>query len=100
MKSCGGEEGDPIEEWACALNEANRTDVATDLLSPFNSGWVYLNLQHPATAAAYADFHAQMWLTTTVMDYANGLFSVGSVGFPGIQLDNANAPVTTYIPDP
>jgi hypothetical protein len=74
-------------------NEANRVDVAADLLSPFNFGWAYLNLQHPDTA--YADPYAQMWLTAT-MD-AEGRFSVG---FSGIQLDNANAPVTTFIPVP
>ena len=74
-------------------NEANRVDVAADLLSPFNFGWAYLNLQHPDTA--YADPFAQMWLTAT-MD-AEGRFSVG---FSGIQLDNANAPVTTVIPVP
>ncbi|MES1242302.1 MAG: hypothetical protein ABUT39_11840 [Acidobacteriota bacterium] len=74
-------------------NEANRVDVAADLLSPFNFGWAYLNLQHPDTA--YADPFAQMWLTAT-MD-AEGRFSVG---FSGIQLDNANAPITTIIPVP
>ena len=86
--------GDPTCEQVVVIpNEANRIDVAADLLSPFNFGWAYLNLQHPDTA--YADPYAQMWLTAT-MD-AEGRFSVG---FSGIQLDNANAPTTTVIPVP
>jgi hypothetical protein len=74
-------------------NEANRVDVSADLLSPFDFGWSYLNLQHPDTA--YGDPYAQMWLTAT-MD-AEGRFSVG---FSGIQLDNANTPTTIIIPVP
>jgi hypothetical protein len=86
--------GDPTCTQTIVIpNEANRVDVAADLLSPFNFGWAYLNLQHPDTA--YADPYAQMWLTAT-MD-AEGRFSVG---FSGIQLDNANTPVTTVIPVP
>ncbi|MES1242127.1 MAG: hypothetical protein ABUT39_10945 [Acidobacteriota bacterium] len=74
-------------------NEANRIDVAADLLSPFNDGWVYLNLQHLATT--YPDQYAQMWLITT-MD-ADGWFSIGYEGTP---LDNANDPITTRLPVP
>jgi hypothetical protein len=86
--------GDPTCSQTILIpNEANRVDVAADLLSPFNFGWAYLNLQHPDTA--YPDPFAQMWLTAT-MD-AEGRFSVG---FSGIQLDNANAPNTTFIPVP
>jgi hypothetical protein len=76
-------------------NEANRIDVAADLLSPFNFGWAYLNLQHPDIAYPDPDTFAQMWLTAT-MD-AEGRFSVG---FSGIQLDNANDPITGSIPIP
>ena len=64
-------------------NEASRIDVVSDLLTPFSSGWVHFNLQHSDTA--YSDPHAQMWVTT-VMHNA-GWFSVG---FPAVQLDNAN----------
>jgi hypothetical protein len=71
-------------------NEANRINVALDLLSPFNFGWAYLNLQHPATA--YPDPYAQMWLIA-MMD-AEGRFSVG---FDGVQIDNVSAPITTPI---
>src|SRR5689334_13361728 len=75
-------------------NEAQRVDVATGLLTPFNFGWAYLNLQW-GPLPAYQDPYAQMWLTT-VMD-ATGRFSVG---FDGIQLDNANTPTTIFIPFP
>ena len=83
--------GDPTCTQTITIpNEANRVDVAADLLAPFPFGWIYLNLQHSKTS--YGDGLAQMWLTT-VMD-ANGRFSVG---FDGVQLDNANAPITTPI---
>jgi hypothetical protein len=75
-------------------NEAQRVDVATGLLTPFNFGWAYLNLQW-GPLPAYGDNFAQMWLTT-VMD-ATGRFSVG---FDGVQLDNANTPTTIFIPFP
>jgi hypothetical protein len=75
-------------------NEAQRIDVETDLLTPFDFGWAYLNLQW-GPLPAYGDNYAQMWLTT-VMD-ATGRFSVG---FDGVQLDNANAPTTIIIPFP
>jgi hypothetical protein len=75
-------------------NEAQRVDVETELLTPFDFGWAYLNLQW-GPLPAYQDNFAQMWLTT-VMD-ASGLFSVG---FDGVQLDNANAPTTIIIPFP
>jgi hypothetical protein len=77
-------------------NEANRVDVAADLLSPFNFGWAYLNLQHPDTAytGTYASY-AQMWLTVTME--AEGRFSGG---FSGLQLDNANAARTSILPVP
>jgi hypothetical protein len=77
-------------------NEAQRVRVsATDgILTPFAFGWAYLNLQW-GPLPAYGDNFAQMWLTTE-MD-ANGRFSVG---FAGVQLDNANTPTTTLIPFP
>ena len=84
--------GDPTCEQTIVIpNETQRVDVATDLLAPFDFGWIYLNLQHPDTA--YADPYAQSWVSP-VMD-AEGRFSVG---FSGIQLDNANNPITTLIP--
>jgi hypothetical protein len=88
--------GDPTCTQTIVIpNEANRVDPATDLLSPYDFGWAYLNLQHPDIIAAYGDTYAQMWLTAT-MD-AEGRFSVG---FSGVQLDNANAPITALIPVP
>jgi hypothetical protein len=90
--------GDPTCEQTVTIpNESNRIDVAADLLSPFNFGWTYLNLQHnnPGFVAIYGDSFAQSW-TTAVMD-ASGRFSVG---FDAIQLDNANTPNTTIIPGP
>lgn len=92
--------GDPTcEQQILIPNETQRVDVAGDLLAPFDFGWVYMNLQW-ATLPAYGDSFAQMWLET-VMD-ASGRFSVG---FDGIQLDNASAsrlsttsgPNTTFI---
>jgi hypothetical protein len=74
-------------------NEAQRIDVALDLLTPFEFGWAWLNLQHSQLIAAYGDDDAQAWVTT-VMD-AEGRFSVG---FDAIQLDNANTPNTIVLP--
>ena len=83
--------GDPTCEQEVGIpNEAQRVDVAGDLLTPFDFGWAYMNLQHLDTA--YGDPFAQTWVTTT-MD-AEGRFSVG---FDAIQLDNANAPTTIFI---
>jgi hypothetical protein len=75
-------------------NEAQKIDVVSTLLTPFSFGWAYLNLQW-GPLPAYGDNFAQMWLET-VMD-SNGRFSVG---FDGVQLDNANTPNTTIIPFP
>jgi hypothetical protein len=74
-------------------NEAQRVSVSEDLLSPFDFGWVYLNLQHEKLIPAYADLYAQAWVTA-IMD-AEGRFSVG---FDAVQLDNANRPNTTILP--
>jgi len=74
-------------------NEAQRVDVALDLLTAFDFGWAWLNLQHSKLIAAYGDDDAQAWVTT-VMD-AEGRFSVG---FDAIQLDNANTPNTIILP--
>jgi hypothetical protein len=79
-------------------NEAQRLNVGTGLFTPFHFGWAYLNLQlsgaPPMTVLpAYGDTFAQMWLET-VMD-SSGRFSVG---FDGVQFDNANAPAGTIPP--
>jgi hypothetical protein len=66
-------------------NEANRINVASGLLAPYASGWMQLNLQHNEVNPIYGDPHAQMWLTTVTE--SGGQYSVG---FPAIQLDNAN----------
>jgi hypothetical protein len=77
-------------------NEAQRVDVGTDIVTPFNFGWVYLNLQDTTVATnPYTDGAIQMWLTT-VMD-ASGRFSVG---FQGVAFDNANAATPGNIPLP
>jgi len=65
-------------------NAAQRVDVSQ--LSPFDFGWVYLNLQH--YNLIYSDPYTQMWLTTT-MDAVSRF----SVGFDAVQIDNANSPV-------
>jgi hypothetical protein len=69
--------------------------VVSGLLTPFPFGWAYVNGQlsgaPPLTVLpAYGDTFAQLWLET-VMD-SNGRFSVG---FNGVQFDNANAPAGT-----
>jgi hypothetical protein len=76
-------------------NEAQRVDVGTDIPTPFNFGWAWLNLQNPDFAAfgPYGDDDSQMWMFT-VMD-ASGRFSVG---FNGIAIDNANTPNTIFNP--
>jgi hypothetical protein len=72
-------------------NEAQRVKVGTEIVTPFNFGWVYMNLQYNAALLpAYADPFAQAWLET-VMD-ASGRFSVG---FSGVAFDNANTPAGT-----
>jgi hypothetical protein len=90
--------GDPTCEQEVTIpNETQRVDVAADLLAPFDFGWVFLNLQHnnAGFVAIYGDPYAQSWVSP-VMD-AEGRFSVG---FSGIQLDNANTPNTIFIPVP
>ncbi|HEV7506116.1 MAG TPA: hypothetical protein VGS07_14500 [Thermoanaerobaculia bacterium] len=64
-------------------------------LTGYDVGWVYINGQTTGdlpmpVLPAYGDRFAQMWLET-VMD-ANGRFSVG---FSGVQFDNANRPAGT-----
>ena len=86
--------GDPTCEQEITIpNEANRIDVAADLLAPFNFGWAWLNLQHTEVTPIYGDTAAQTWVTA-VMD-ASGRYAVG---FDAIQLDNANTPNTIIIP--
>jgi hypothetical protein len=83
VDSCPGTCPDPI----AIPNEAQRMSVADDFLSPFDFGWIYLNLQHPDLIAEYGDDDAQSWVIT-VME-ASGRFSVG---YDVLQLDNANDP--------
>jgi hypothetical protein len=86
--------GDPTCEQVISIpNEAQRVDVAADLLSPFDFGWAYLNLQHDAILPIYGDDDAQAWVTA-VMD-AEGRFSVG---LDAVQLDNANTPNAIILP--
>jgi hypothetical protein len=90
----------PFEDPTCSQtilipNEANRIDPPSDLLTPFNSGWAYLNLQHPNTP--YADTYTQMWLMVAEREFDAGLLSVG---FSGLQIDNANNPTNAIIPVP
>jgi len=85
--------GDPTCEQIITIpNEAQRVSVTDDLLSPFDFGWAWLNLQHSQLIGAYQDDDAQAWVTA-VMD-AEGRFSVG---FDAIQLDNANTPNTIIL---
>ena len=72
-------------------NAAQRADISQ--LSPFDFGWIYLNLQN--YNLIYSDPYTQMWLTTT-MDAVSRF----SVGFDAIQIDNANAPVVEPLPLP
>jgi hypothetical protein len=44
-------------------NEAQKVDTVSDLLSPFNFGWVILDLRGDPAASAYGDNLSQMWLT-------------------------------------
>ena len=82
-ENCPGSCPEPI----FVPNEAQRVSVADDLLSPFDFGWVYLNLQHPGLIFAYGDEAAQSWVIT--MMEASGRYSVG---YDVLQLDNANDP--------
>ena len=56
---------------------------------PFDFGWAYFNMQHDRVMPIYGDNAAQAWLGA-VME-AEGRFAVG---FSGVALDNANAPVS------
>jgi hypothetical protein len=86
--------GDPTCEQEVTIpNEAQRVDVAADLLAPFDFGFAWLNLQSTSVTPIYGDDDAQAWVVVT-MD-AEGRFSVG---FDAIQIDNANTPNTTVIP--
>jgi hypothetical protein len=82
---------DDCSEARFIVNEASRVIVASDLLAPANSGFVYLNLQHNNTA--YPNPYAQMWLTTVIR--ADGKLSGA---YAGVQLDNANDPIIFGLP--
>ena len=64
-------------------------------LTPFDFGWVYLNLQHTDVHAGLRDRMPRPWVTT-VMDARVASASASTA----IQLDNANTPNTTIIPVP
>ncbi len=66
---------------------AQRLDVLEDFLTPFDFGWMLMNLQHDEVQGIYGDDDAQAWVTV-VMD-ASARFSVG---FDAVQVDNANTP--------
>jgi len=88
--------GDPTCSSTITIpNETQRVSVADDLLSPFQFGWVYLNLQHSGLSPAYADNFAQMWLISNMT--ASGQYEVD---IDGVQLDNANRPIVSIIPVP
>lgn len=100
------EEEQPVEASSCPSgdptctvtvtipNEAQRTSVADDLLSPFDFGWTFLNLQHTKLIPAYGDVFAQAWVTVDMK--AEGRYEAG---FNAIHLDaSANQPNTTVIP--
>jgi hypothetical protein len=88
----------PVEEETCTedpscpfqvqiVDAAQRIDAETVLRTPFDFGWVYLNLQHSELLGLYGDYAAQSWVIV-VME-ASGRFSVG---YDVLQLDNANHP--------
>ncbi len=98
------EEEQPVTNEACPgfcdpgpsiPHAAQRVDVNGDLLSPFDFGWIYLNLQHPGVFSPYRDDDAQAWVM--VLMAAEGRYSTG---FDAIQLDNAGNPATIPIPIP
>jgi hypothetical protein len=90
----GGPSGEPTPGAQCTFcDEAQRVHVGDDIVTNADFGWIYLNLNHATTLDAalgpgYINI-AQAWVTAT-MD-AEGRFSVG---FDGIQLDNANTAVS------
>jgi hypothetical protein len=88
----------PVEEETCPadptcpfevqiVDAAQRIDVEDGLQTPFDFGWVYLNLQHSDLFGIYGDEAAQSWVIVE-MD-ALGRFSVG---YDVLHLDNANDP--------
>ena len=91
----------PLPPELIALNLPNETNellvgttTGTDVtplldIGTFDFGWVYYNLQSAATQPVYGDDFAQGWLSIAIK--ALGRFSVG---LHGVQLDNANAPIT------
>jgi hypothetical protein len=56
--------GDPTCSQTILIpNEAQKVDTVSDLLSPFNFGWVMLDLRGDPATSAYGDNLSQMWLT-------------------------------------
>ncbi|MEA2561820.1 MAG: hypothetical protein QOH06_3324 [Acidobacteriota bacterium] len=87
--------GDPTCEQEILIpNEANRIDIEAELMSPYDFGWILLNLQQVEVIPIYGDDDAQAWVTVVIE--AEGRFSVGH---DAIQSDNANRPFST-IPFP
>jgi hypothetical protein len=90
----GGPSGEPVPGQDCVFcDETQKVAVGPDpLTTPFNFGWIYLNLNHAtvldaALGPGYINI-AQNWVT--VIMTASGLYSVG---FDAVQLDNANTAV-------
>jgi hypothetical protein len=90
----GGPSGEPTPGAQCVFcDETQSVHVGDDITTNADFGWLYLNLNHATTLDAalgpgYINI-AQAWVSVT-MD-AEGRFSVG---FDGIQLDNANTAVS------
>jgi hypothetical protein len=74
------------EDQACFPLETQRVQVGEDLLlTPFQSGWLFLNLNHNNNPALFNQIGtAQSWVTPVMS--ADGRFQVG---FSAIQLDTA-----------
>jgi hypothetical protein len=103
----GGPSGEPIPGQQCIFcDEAQRVAVGTELETPFDFGWLYLNLNHATTVdatlgAGYINI-AQSWVTVSMTAHQGHY----AVGFDAVQLDNASSavpggvvlPVTSGIP--
>jgi hypothetical protein len=70
--------------WEANLIEAGSSSFAT----PFEVGWVFLNLRHPGLVSVYGDDLAQAWVTITAK--AEGRFSAG---WEAVPLDLNSFPV-------
>lgn len=95
------------EDQSCFPVEAQRVRLGDNQVPggigpnpPFDSGWIFLNLNHTARADNVFGPTAQAWVTTVIQATDQGLFSVG---YNAIQLDNASdtqgTAGTVLIPD-